>query len=344
MSQTLDRWIYGEDYVKERCIKKYFYLEWNNSYLPQKCIWLDNKPDNINYESKINWNIGGIKEKINIVGNLDFSNKKIKRKDLQSDIINEKILKSNLQKCIRRGYTEKALKTAYQYMKINITNFLRRISVIMLEDAVLHESFTVIMWLICCSDNYEINDIIKSYLLGVVYFLSECKYIERVNKINYNFYSDMNKINDINDIKELSLLYSLCLRVSYGGMNGDIQRFQSFIKVWLQYFQEKNDKSIFLYNKIKPIKIENEMITKDIHPSCIDFHIFPVIKNILKEYPEYEENQIKDCIWYNRSCITDKKCINNVNKITRYKEIYEKIEEKLNKLSYFYIYKYFDKE
>ena len=67
MSQTLDRWIYGEEYVKERCIKKYFYLEWDNSYLPKKCIWLDNKPDNINYESNINWNIGGIKEKINIV-------------------------------------------------------------------------------------------------------------------------------------------------------------------------------------------------------------------------------------------------------------------------------------
>ena len=47
MSQTLDRWIYGEDYVKERCIKKYFYLEWDNSYLPKKCIWLDNKPENI---------------------------------------------------------------------------------------------------------------------------------------------------------------------------------------------------------------------------------------------------------------------------------------------------------
>ena len=52
MSQTLDKWIYGEDYVKERCIKKYFYLEWNNSYLPKKCIWLDNRPDNINYEKK----------------------------------------------------------------------------------------------------------------------------------------------------------------------------------------------------------------------------------------------------------------------------------------------------
>ena len=91
---------------------------------------------------------------------MDFSSKKQKKKSLKSDIINEKILKSNLQKCIRRGYTDKALRTANQYMEVNMVSFLRRISVIILEDVVLHESFNVIMWLICCGDSYHEGQIL----------------------------------------------------------------------------------------------------------------------------------------------------------------------------------------
>ena len=96
MSQTLDKWIYGEKYVKERKVKKYFYIKWDNSYLPYECVWLEKKPENINFSKEITWNIFGIKEKINIVGFLDFSSKKQKNQSLKSDIINEKILKSKL--------------------------------------------------------------------------------------------------------------------------------------------------------------------------------------------------------------------------------------------------------
>jgi hypothetical protein len=344
MSQTLDKWVYGDKYVKDRNIKKYFYINWNNSYCPEECLWLDKKPEKMNFSKQITWNIFGIKQKIDIVGYLDFSLKKNKSKSLKSDVVNEKILKSNLQKCIRRGYTDKALKTANQYIEVNIISFLRRISVIMLEDVVLHESFNTIMWLICCGNDYYINHIIKSYLLGVVYFLSKCEYIERVEKVSYNFYNDIKKINEIENPKELSLLYSLCLRTSYGGMEGDIKMFQSFIKIWLEYFENKDNKQIFLYNEIRPIRVNDMMDTKDIHPSSIDFHIFPVVKNIMKDYPEIEEDQIKDCIWYNRSSITNKKDVNSIRKNIRYQEIYKNIEEKLNKLSYYYIYKYFDKE
>lgn len=208
----------------------------------------------------------------------------------------------------------------------------------MLEDVVLHESFNTIMWLICCVNDYHINHVIKSYLLGVVYFLSKCKYIERVDIVSYHFYNDIKKINELENQKELSLLYSLCLRTSYGGMEGDIKMFQFFIKLWLEYFEKKNNK------EIRPIIIHQLMDTKDIYPSSIDFHIFPVVKNIMKDYPEIEENQIKECIWYNRSSITNKKCINSIKQNIRYQDIYKNIEDKLNKLSYFYIYKYFDKQ
>ena len=89
MSQTLDKWIYGEKYVKERKVKKYFFIKWDNSYLPDECVWLEKKPENINFSKEITWNIFGIKEKINVVGFLDFSSKKQKKKPLKSDIINE---------------------------------------------------------------------------------------------------------------------------------------------------------------------------------------------------------------------------------------------------------------
>ena len=111
------------------------------------------------------------------------------------------------------------------------------------------------------------------------------------NKFIYGNYNDIKKINELNN-KKSSLLYSLCLRTSYGGMNGDIQRFQSFIKLWLQYFEKKNDKINLLYEKIRPIRINDEMTTKDIHSSSIDFHIFPVVKNIKKLNPIFQKSLI----------------------------------------------------
>ncbi|KAK9821838.1 hypothetical protein WJX74_003238 [Apatococcus lobatus] len=61
------------------------------------------------------------------------------------------LLKSALQKCIRRGLHEEAVRIALHLLKENQTEFLRRICVICLEDAVLHPELPLLTWLMLAS-------------------------------------------------------------------------------------------------------------------------------------------------------------------------------------------------
>ena len=56
-------------------------------------------------------------------------------------------LKSLLQKNIRLSRPAAAVRSAFQLMSVSVIEFLRRFSIIMLEDAVLHPSLPCIVWL-----------------------------------------------------------------------------------------------------------------------------------------------------------------------------------------------------
>ena len=58
------------------------------------------------------------------------------------------LLKSNLQKAIRRGKTEVAISTALFLLQSNSIEFLRRLPIIFIEDVCLMDSISIPIWLI----------------------------------------------------------------------------------------------------------------------------------------------------------------------------------------------------
>ena len=127
MSQTkISNWFNILNTVKERP-PIYFYLEWVNSNRPQQIKWCLNKPDDCNIIKKIYFK----KNKslpIIICGKL-INKCKIKDPyyDLQCltktasyyEFSNTSLLKSQIQKCIRRNEHCKAIRSSFHLMRLD---------------------------------------------------------------------------------------------------------------------------------------------------------------------------------------------------------------------------------
>jgi hypothetical protein len=208
------------------------------------------------------------------------------------------ILKSNLQKCVRRKLINPSISTALTLLCLDSSQLLRRLPIIMLEDAMLNNDILLLIWLVCAhSKGFSINDFFMLKIINMVHFLAKNEFRESygyLDKFNLKKY----KLNDLNN-NEKNILWALQLRCSYGGMTGDIRMINFFTKKWFNRFNEQ----FILEDNPNALNIEDLriMTLNDIHVSSIDFHCTNIIKFIKNKYPNYSESEIKNSIWYNRS-------------------------------------------
>jgi hypothetical protein len=330
--------------IKKHSLKKYFYLDFSNKFTPQNnAVWLDDKPKNVNFIQEINCNYIKKGYYYFLCGYFpDYEKEKRFNLFKETTYKNVAYLKSHLQKCIRKQNDTWALPTSYHFMRLDEVEMLRRLSIIMLEDVFLHESLTTIIWIMIAvsSTKFKMQKYIYDYIFGIIYVL--CK-IDKKDNIMY----DNNDNNDDNediekssssltslttltdiidsyskyDLKdnEISLLYSIHIRISYGGMDGDMIFLQKVANTWFKRFRHK---TIKINNMIvRPIKIVSiiEMKLEDWDLSAIDFHCnYKLLEFINKKYEDISIDEIKKLIWMNSS---------RINTRTKY-EIYN--EEKWN--------------
>ena len=103
--------------------------------------------------------------KLFIIGNFNDKN------NIQTNskyIFDIEILKSNLQKAIRRKLVDISLSTAYTILVQDKTHLLRRLPIIALEDSTINfQDFTYLIWLLVADSkgykltNYDINRILS---------------------------------------------------------------------------------------------------------------------------------------------------------------------------------------
>ena len=119
------------------------------------------------------------------------------------------LLKSNIQKTMRRRNIEQCLSTTQQLLRQDPSEALRRLPIIFVEDAQLHhESYNLIVWLMVAqSKGYALTVKDEQYILSATatVLFSSTRYALKID-------SDL----------EISVEgYSLALRSAYGGMKGD---------------------------------------------------------------------------------------------------------------------------
>lgn len=249
--------------------------------------------------------------------------------------LSSSLLKSSLQKAIRRGKTEKALMYAKDLMDKDEEDFLRRFPIIILEDVILHPETHKITELLkrVSKKRHILNKEDKEMLLGIVYDLSECEVRDNLN-VEYDYiYDDELKeasgyLKERNESKltehEQKLVDAIIYRSKIGGMKGDIILLKKYADLWTYRFEDgdwdiDSLKKLFPekrkgvgYDKIKRVK------KKDMIPEGVDFHCSPLLSILMKKdwvytllktrFPDKDPKKIlQDIIWVMRSSINYKK-------------------------------------
>jgi hypothetical protein len=204
------------------------------------------------------------------------------------------MLKSALQKSIRRGLTPEAVQIAWQLLNIDPDALLRRLGVIMVEDVVLCSEFSNVAWLVSAiSKGYQLTHKNVMWLLGLVQCICDDTEIEPTQApVQFTHSTDTEIVKDLMTQERLVLL-SVMFRASYGGMPCDGEMFRHCV---LQRMHE--DHEIKSYSIIPQHDIPQELQRSKIPLVSADFHCFPqILGEIHNSFPSYTPDEIRSCIW-----------------------------------------------
>jgi len=338
---TIDVFFKILDDGKEVEIRRYFYLKWENKFTPVcEATWEKNRPKKINFIHHVNCDYIKKGFYFYICGYFnDYEDDEFNIYK-ETKYKNESLLKSHLQKNIRKKDFNRAIPTALHLMKLNMNEFLRRMIIIHIEDTFLHESLNTLIWLMVAfsTKKFKMKKYIYEWLLGFVYITCSTIKIDNYNKKlkfsnNKEFktiYDELNNYEKINiDNEKISILYSLNIRIAYGGMDCDKRMIKKCIDLWKNRFSNKDNKVKINTMRIKPINIYvSELELDNWDYSAIDYHTNNNFTDfIMKKYSYINDSEdLKKIIWYNSSGINFRK-----NNIKYKEEIWEDIKQYVNK-------------
>lgn len=281
----------------------YFYM--NFSTLSSE--WLKEKPEGVVWEAEVQWS--EMKLFVTLGCNHSPSDEEEERsrpgKMVDASFIS--LIKSNLQKCIRRRKSEKALSTALRFLEWDEGQFLRRLSIIMMEDVLLHSSLPTLVWLTAAhSKGFPLTSSTRDWLLTIVEYLctegKESYWSEDIYKENHEilqptllkeFYQSAKKHGKRN------LLFSILFRKSYGGLQGDCVMMMAYVKALLEERCTVSttplaSPSLMGARLMKPLDLA------DIELCSVDFHCYPQLIMILTR-AGHSESELKGAIWHHNS-------------------------------------------
>lgn len=166
---TLDRWIVKKDNDGEKIEPLFtiFFLDGET----MKARWVREMPKFHTYSTTIKWSALS-DEPVTIVGNIGRSDTdKFPHFVFPSEAIynNVPYLKSHLQKCIRRSNLNLTLKTALHLARLDFQELLRRLCIIMVEDAILMPEFPTLVWIMAAvSKGYCLDKKRVYWLFGLI--------------------------------------------------------------------------------------------------------------------------------------------------------------------------------
>lgn len=240
--------------------------------------------------------------------------------NVSANIRDVPLLKSHLQKAVRRSNVRLSVLTAAALLEVSPTEALRRILVIALEDALPVDGFEEVMWLCAAvSKGLVMTNVTLSLVLGFVRRLAMCPYYEQFDvreplRKGRSSVKSM-RLARLKKGKGFNLCYSLAFRKSFGGMDGDMAMLLAAVFTWKERFHTQ---SRFL--DMLPMKEaapeafvslpKGELCRTDMLLAAADFHCFPPIVNELQmTHDTLEVQDIKDAIWHCSSSLTDKENI-----------------------------------
>ena len=283
----------------------FFCVDWNQR--PFTATWQRERPARVpDFEAQVVWKeMGRVVTLCGHLAPLADEEATHDTRDYQDKTLIS-LLKSNLQKCVRRQLTRRATETARYLLALDASLFVRRLLVIMLEDVVLHESVGVLVWLTAAlSKQFRLSGAMRAWLLGLTEAL--CREPEEA----YWTHGIDNTMRDISPtlIRRLwteceddacrDTIYALLFRLSYGGLPGDLSMLLSFARLVRAHGTACISTRVIA--DLAPEAVRRLDVAL-VEPCAVDFHCLPNLIFILaRQYKQYSEQQIKQAVWHHSS-------------------------------------------
>ncbi len=208
--------------------------------------------------------------------------------------LSKSLLKSAMQKSIRRGEVNKAVRCTKSLMDKDTKACLRRLMVVALEDGLLIPGYAelAIMTEKIRKKQDKLSEEEKTRVLTMVADLAGCEWRD-FHKANPD-YSDTYSLAALGD-DERCLINAITYRAKIGGYKDDIDMLRTYSKIWSNRFSKD-----WNFNRLKDY-FTGEVIdyrdipyaqVSDIPLEAPDFHISPVGKILLKK--PYVSQLIRD--------------------------------------------------
>ena len=175
------------------------------------------------------------------------------------------VLKSILQKGIRRRKPLPSVRVASEIVDKNLNELLRRLPIIILEDSTMHPEFPFLVWLMMAvSKDYQPPLSLLKKILGIVFEMASCRWQDSL--ISYKKETEEDKVltlaslhkaattttnksdqGEENSTKQTQkdivlnddklIVWSILMRAQYGGMACDMRMLQGYAEAWHKRFQ-----------------------------------------------------------------------------------------------------------
>ena len=207
------------------------------------------------------------------------------------------VLKSNLQKAVRKRNKEEAVRTALELLALDRMELYRRLPIISIEDTSLIEKTSVIIWLMMAGERGPMLKKIAEFVVKYVISLCECAtYFPNHFMETSQTHIDLIKTDHGADIA------SLKIRESYGGMKGDMTMLSNAVAFY-------NSTPTNVYPLVKnnfelPEELDFDHI---VLPEAIDFHPCSWILKKLTEKTALDSGSLRTIIWVGDSAANVRK-------------------------------------
>jgi len=215
------------------------------------------------------------------------------------------LLKSHLQKAIRRQNMFSALSTAYSMILYDRSALLRRLPIIAIEDVELIPGTAIIVWLMMAGESYKWSEQDIRHVLGYVRQLCQTSsyLVNASSKVSISH----NLLSSLDDPEKHELL-ALFYRIKWGGTDGDMKMLNDAI----QTYYVKGLKISAIHKIYKGPFPQHLKLTED-NPKfiwdAIDFHCFPKMLKRISNKTYVPNHRIKELIWNCHSALNFRKTL-----------------------------------
>jgi alkylated DNA repair dioxygenase AlkB len=217
---------------------------------------------------------------------------------------NASLIKSNLQKAIRRKLYEVALQSALTLIfNGQAITLLRRLTIISFEDVYINKYYPIIVWYyIALTSGYELCENDVDFIYSYIILLCN------INTVHNNMENTQN-IYVLKNIYHNVYCVSLYMRILYGGFGSEIQIMNNIIHGLL------NGTINVLQDEISIVKYDVSVLPLKYLNCAIDFHCFPkmldnVVSKINTNY-NLTNDDIRNYIWFYDSSVNVR--VENIN-------------------------------